>query len=203
MTENQGIDLYYRLRNKYNRRTPARTRSTDGPEMAHFLGWCAQHGVSDVTGYMTERFRRISVGSRNMAVPRISQLASPTFLDKWVGYIATNIASAKKERRLIDDCDSLRSKVRTLMLPPLAHKEKLKRRFLVERQSEVCVDSVQLTGGYHPQSLYCQQCPTAVRCAAALNAMHGFDVTALRSGQFFGLPKRIVDVIAPVAVGGE
>lgn len=61
--------------------------------------------------------------------------------------------------------------------------EELKRKWVVRLNNpEACLEDMENTYGYHPQSLVCARCPLAAQCAAALQQKVGYDIQALRRG---------------------
>jgi hypothetical protein len=193
VTPEQAIQTYYALRNEYHRplpkQMPKRIRESDRLEMCGFLDWCGDRAIVDPAGYMRERFRQMFLASRRRGVPRITQLASDALAAKWSGWIeGERIADLSYARRMAGD-DSYALHVKSLAAKPHVTKESFKRR--LAQVPDACFSQLRHSGGYHPDSTWCRRCACAVRCAAALNTEHGFDVVALRSGQVNELPARV------------
>lgn len=69
--------------------------------------------------------------------------------------------------------------------------EAVKQPYVAAGKYELCVAQPDLTGGFHPESIYCPRCPRAVECAARLYHTYGFDVVSLRAGRLQYLPAEI------------
>jgi hypothetical protein len=197
ITPEQTIDTYYRLRQQYRRPTPLRTskerRADDLREAIRFLHWCRDQRIDNVAGYMAERFKMLSGGSRRRTVPRIAQLAHDGLAERWSAWIeGAQIADAAYVKRMARD-DQTALLVRSLAAEPSVLKESFKARHYA--QPEACVLELTWSGGYDPRSSWCARCECAVRCAAELNAKHGFDVVALRSGRVHQLPDKIASAL--------
>lgn len=149
-----------------------------------FLAWCEKKGI-DPGRYLTYWFQAgDKMGRRSINLLRLrSNALAEAFVEFGEGYVCED----ERYRKLREEAGSKQQQqVKALRILTVGH-EALKARYY-GRNPELCLAEIELSGGFHPESRYCVHCPVAVRCAAKLYQVHGFDVVALRSGRLRDLP---------------
>jgi len=186
------IDTYYELRFRFEKRPKPKTigRKTllrNRSHAAAYLKWCHNAGVSDPALFMRYRFECAQHSKYNLAW---SQLRSNKLAVVWKEWReGQTLADVASERRTAAAGSAYKQAIRTLQVLTRSMEE-FKARYV--GRAELCVVEAQFSGGYHPESKHCPMCPSAVRCAANLYQLHGFDVVALRAGRLYALPPEIV-----------
>lgn len=189
VTAGKVLQHYYALRAKRGTRSPAFFRKKAWAHAEAFLKWCAKTGIEDPLRYLEFWFEVCDYTGKPPQLHRLrSNNLAETYLSEW----------QQDERAAEDAYTTLKQRAGTReqqavkALRVLTHgMEAAKYPYASTGRYELCLAEVSLTGGFHPSSRYCPTCPVAVRCAAALYRINGFDVVALRAGRLHELPKHI------------
>jgi hypothetical protein len=201
MRISKAVDYYYHLRRYYKRPTPRKFSkkrlAADREAMSAFLDWCKQNGVRDPGAFMRQRFSDFQVASRRLAVPRITQMESEKLLERWQEWLEGDTLRKRADRaRTTEAAKQVDSEViKDLAGPPLPTWEALKAKHRRAHEPLACLNVVGPVAGYHPKSLWCPDCSVARQCQDKLQAIHGFDVTALRLGWLHLLPSHIATAL--------
>jgi hypothetical protein len=151
-----------------------------------FLEWCEENEIEHPLIFIDLYFAHLYTTKRLW--PRFDALRA----DKLIDFYREVLPSILENIRLKADPENHpdRRYYRSLALLTRAQ-EGVRRDYVLMGRSELCEIEIGVTGGYHPKSPSCAQCPRVAPCAMRLNKREGFDVALLRNGQISALPRHI------------
>lgn len=128
--------------------------------------WCEAEDIGPVEPYMAARQEALSHAGVHVAVTlRKLARATPSFLAQYREWGAQRQAAAAGQRALVaatePDTDRLGSELRVLW-------ESMKQAYSATGDQVVCRLSIDVTGGYNPQSPHCGACPEREACWKAV-----------------------------------
>lgn len=186
---NKVLDAFYRLRQShFLTRRPNFIREDAVRSAERYLDWCKGAQIDDPIAFLEYRFE----SARSAGHPvSIRALASEKLAGYWRTWAEGNYLEqkqAEKLTRIAGTRNEQAVKALRILTPGM---EAAKVPYVSTSRHALCLAEIDITGGFHPDSVYCPTCPMAVRCAAALYREHGFDVVSLRAGRLNMLPKEI------------
>lgn len=183
------LQRYYELREKHGGKKPPRYfRKGAWKHAGDFLAWCVKAGIENPLGFLQYRFE---AAEHTGYVPTLIQLRSNHLAELWHSFKEADHDVQEWSDRMHAKAGS-REKQQLVALRILTPgHEAVKQPYRLQAQEALCLASIELSGGYHPESRWCPQCPKAVECAAALYRAYGFDVVSLRAGRLHALPREV------------
>ncbi len=121
---------------------------------------------------------------------RMSQLKSDKLAAIWARIESSHYREQQSDRLHHEMAEPETQAIRDLRADPAPYQETVKRKNSADPDG--CLALFRHSGGYHPKSGWCVQCVNQGVCQRQLQATHGFDVGALRSGRLQGLPNRVL-----------
>lgn len=156
-----------------------------------YLDWCTKNAVDPIQ-FMRDRFQHLTrtIGIR----PKFNALASPKLLEVWRKREPYAVKQQEEDRLHREAGDPRLQAIRSAhLLTP--GQDSFKKPYVLSGRSELCLAQPDYSGGFHPSSQYCRECPSAVRCVQDTNERWGFNVVALRSGRHDLLPREVLTAI--------
>lgn len=182
MTEVECIRYYRKvyLQNfgEERRLRPMTSVPADIDVARQFLDWCRQE-LLDPAAFIDLRFRQLR--QRN-SYPRFTALRAPALVLEGRRASSRTAAAATQvptDAQLIRDLSY-----------NLPSQETVRESYARTGKPELCRLN-EFSGGFDPRSRFCTQCRIGSECAGALAQRHGFDVSALRSGDLHRLPLEV------------
>jgi len=161
--------------------------------MEHYASWCSERQI-DAKLFMRFRFEQSL--ARHKVAPGVKSLVSD---DSAQEYLRTEAGSSlaafeqvvKPVYDLVGRANArVYSLVRDAMCEPAPHVERFRQQQVEAGRAWVCRAEKHRFGiGYDPRSSVCPRCPEAALCAQQTSNEVGFDITALRRGEFDLLPE--------------
>ena len=186
------LQMFFALTKERGGVYPIHFRKKHWGHATAFLKWCSKEKIDDPLGFIRYRF---VCGDHRGYRPKIHQLRSRALAAVWIAWRAEEMQS---QDRVDEAYLKLKAQagtkeeqfVKSLLLLDRGH-ESLRSAYARKGKPELCLVETDLSGGFHPDSRYCPTCPMASRCVAKLYKQYGFDVVALRRGDFRMLPAHI------------
>ena len=170
------------------KRPPGFIRPKAITHAAAFISWCAKVGIDEPLRFLRWR---MDAAKHSGWEPQIHQLRSNKLAENFLEW-------GEGRQRQSDRGDEIRRAAGSLWEQQVKElriltrgMEAFRQPYVLSGTSEICMRSDQHSGGFHPKSRWCPVCPSAVRCADALNTRWGFDVVALRAGRLKDVPKSV------------
>lgn len=170
---------------QHQRRPPLRWGFKIEKQLKSFLSWCDREGIDDPLSYVKTW---LEICHHEGYEPVTFRMKSKKLAERWKVWLSFQNAEEEHQKQLhAQSGNALQQRVVSLKLLTRAN-EAMKKQYA---HTERCVAEVELTGGWHPRSRYCQSCPLAGQCAAALERRYGFNVAALRTGHLHMVPRSV------------
>jgi hypothetical protein len=161
--------------------------------MEHYAAWCAERQI-DPKLFM--RFRFEQALARHKAAPSIKTLVSDDSAQEYLRTEAgASLAVFEQTVKPVYDLvgpgnGRIYSLVRDAMCAPEPYVERFRHQQVSTGRAWACrSERLRFGIGYDPRSSVCPRCPEAALCAQQTSAEIGFDITALRRGDFDLLPE--------------
>jgi hypothetical protein len=185
MGASEIIVEYARLRTE---RTGLKSSGRSGPKLLsqaeQYEQWCSKHAVDPLV-FLQSRFAAFPPPK----YPGLGVMCSDIALERFRKFREGRQLQANQYTRLKKNMDSPATMIlRALEAAPTIRQEALRAHYRLLDNMSLCMVESGLTGGYDPRSKECPKCPIKHDCLGRLNAVHGFDVGALRVGVFNRLP---------------
>jgi hypothetical protein len=182
---------FYRIREQHTGRPTPRgwsnQRTLDGAR--RFLEWCREQEIDDPLAFLRWRMDCAKHAGHPVGM---EQLRSAVLAGRWKEWAEGRVLEQRQAERLARVAGTQREqaiKALRILTPAM---EAAKYPFASTGRHALCLaQPLDYSGGFHPESRYCPSCPLAVRCAARLYEVHGFDVVALRAGRLYALPREV------------
>ena len=158
-----------------------------------YLKWCGTHDA-DAMAFLRNRFEYLNATFKQ--IPLFGRLCSDKQLEVWkkgpewraLSKRASDAAAATQDPAFVQTIRDL-----TFLLP--GH-EQFRQRHILNGLTYDCMNNPQYSGGYHPKSKFCTNCPHGIECNAEINGRWNFNVAALRSQRYDLIP----DAVAKAAI---
>lgn len=166
--------------------------------METYASWCE---ARQINARLFMRFRFETNIARHGAAPGVAHLVSDDAATEYERTEASaSLAAFETKVKPVYDLVGrgngiVYTRVRDAMLPPAGYVERFRLQVVDDGRAWACrSERSRFGGGFDPRSSVCPRCPEASLCASQASQDAGFDIAALRRGDFARLPALVKKV---------